>query len=112
MNRKQKELLDMCKQIDNVPELQGIYILPTTKKHDSGYKIMYIVGYFDDNYYLLDTICDVVDFENIMKWDHIPIRDIHIDMHDIGIIHIWSNYQKFKIENRYSSCTFAMVDKE
>lgn len=114
MNKFQKELLEKCKHIgidEEVPLLDGIYILPTTRKHDSGYKIMYIVGYTRNNeYYLLDQICDVVDFEkNFMSSK--PINDLHLDIHDNGVIHLWSNHQKMKSIFRVSSCTFDLVER-
>jgi hypothetical protein len=111
MNKFQKELLEKCKEVkidENVPLLDGIYILPTTRKHDSGYKIMNIVGYTDDEYYLLDDMCDVVDLGDVIQK---CIKDIHIDISDNGIIHLWSNYQVFKSQYRCSSCTFDLVDR-
>jgi len=113
MNKFQKEFLSKCKGIkinEKVPLLEGIYILPTTRKHDSGYKIMNIVGYTDDEYYLLDDMCDVVDLGDLLYREK-QIKDIHIDIHDNGIIHLWSNYQRFRSEFRVSSCTFDLIDK-
>lgn len=112
MNKFQRELLDKCKDIElteDIPLLDDIYILPTTRKHDSGYKIMYIVGLSrkKDQYYLLDTYCDVLDIGEFMSL----AKDIHIDIQDNGIIHIWSNYQLFRSVFRVSSCTFEMVDR-
>ena len=112
MNKFQKELLDKCKQTEfdkELPLLDHIYILPTTRKHDSGYKIMYIVGANskEDKHYLLDTYCDVLDIGEFMS----SAKDIHIDIHDNGIIHIWSNYQLFRSVFRVSSCTFEMVER-
>ena len=112
MNKFQKELLDKCiktEVTEELPLLDHIYILPTTRKHDSGYKIMYIVGANskEDKHYLLDTYCDVLDIGEFMSL----AKDIHIDIHDNGIIHIWSNYQLFRSVFRVSSCTFEMVDR-
>ena len=113
MNKFQKELLEKCKHIgidEEVPLLDGIYVLPTTRKHDSGYKIMYIVGYADNEYYLLDQICDVVDFENLFVYEK-TIKDLHLDIHDNGVINLWSNHQQMKSMFRVSSCTFDFVDR-
>lgn len=114
MNKYQKELLEMCKDVDmwdKIPLLEGIYILPTTRKHDSGYKIMKVAGYSKGEYYLLDEICDVIDFGNLYC-DEKRIKDLHIDILDNGVIHLWSRYQYFKIIHMLSSCTFDIVDKE
>lgn len=113
MNKFQRELLEKCKQvevIDEVPLMDDIYVLPTNRKHDSGYKIMYIVGFNreKDEYFLLDIYCDVVNFGYLER----KVKDINIDILDNGIIHYWSNYQRFKSLHRVSSCTFDMVDRE
>lgn len=119
MNKEKQELLDKCIKLKSVleepPILGGIYIIPTKYKHESGYKIMYIVGHTpfrrneETQYYLLDTCCDVVDFDGFIK--NTPIHDLHLDITPSGIIHIWSNYQNMKSGFRVSSCTFEMVDK-
>lgn len=113
MNKFQKELLDKCihtKITDELPLFDDIYILPTIRKHDSGYKIMYIVGLDrkENQYYLLDTYCDVVNFGDLTK----HIQEINIDILDNGIIHCWSNREKIKSIFRISSCTFDMVEKK
>lgn len=110
MNKFQKELLKKCKHLklnEEVPLLDGIYVLPTTKKHDSGYKIMYIVGYAENEYYLLDTYCDVVNFGDFKK----QLQELNIDIPDNGIIHCWSNKEKIKSNFRVSSCTFDLVER-
>lgn len=43
MNKDKKELLGKCIDLPfekQAPILGGIYIVPTNKKHESGYKIM------------------------------------------------------------------------
>lgn len=113
MNKYQKNLLDKCEKVkidDDLPLFDGIYILPTQRKHDSGYKIMYIVAYegATDKYYLLDTYCDVVNFGDLLK----SLKELNIDILDNGIIHCWSNYQLIQSNFRVSSCTFDFVDRE
>ena len=112
MNKWQKELLDKCKEVafdEEVPLLDDIYILPTNKKHESGYNIMYVIGFSRETkqHYLLDTICDVV---NIGEYNQF-IRGINVDIEENGVIHFWSNYEKFKSVFKISSCTFEMVDR-
>ena len=112
MNKFQKELLEKCKHIgidEETPLFNDIYILPTTRKHESGYKIMYVVGLDRKNnqYYLLDTFCDVVNIGNFIK----SLKGIDIDILDNGIIHLWNNYQLFKSIYRVSSCTFDLVER-
>jgi len=113
MNKFQKEFLERCitvKLLDETPLFDDIYILPTNKKHDSGYKIMYIVGHERtyDKYYLLDTYCDVVNFGDLIK----NLKELNVDILQNGIIHFWSNYQQIQSNFRVSSCTFDFVDRE
>ena len=111
MNKYQQELLDKCKLVkvtDDIELLDDIYILPINKKHDSGYNIMYVVGYSrkSKNYYLLDTYCDVVNFGYLRD----EFKNLNVDIQH-GVIHFWSNHQQLKNEFRVSSCTFDFVDK-
>ena len=113
MNKFQKQFLEKCintKIDDELPLFDGIYILPTNRKHDSGYKIMYIIGLdrTHDKYYLLDTYCDVVNFGDFVK----NLKELNIDILDNGIIHCWSNYQFIQSNFRVSSCTFDFVDRK
>lgn len=118
MNKGKQELLDKCIKLqfdEPVPKLGGIYIIPTQYIHDSGYKIMYIIGHEPyqqgkkEKLYLLDTGCDVVDFEHFMK--NKLINDLHIDINKSGIIHIWSNSQNMKNIFKLSNCTFEMENR-
>ena len=110
MNKYQKELLNKCgKEVgvtENIPLLDEIYIIPQTKKHESGYKMMYVIGYIrkTEKYYLLDTISDVIDLG-----EYGNTGDISIDIKHNGIIHLWSRRKKFKSDFRVSSCTFELI---
>ena len=113
MNKFQKDFLSKCKRVgitDDVPLLDDIYILPTNRKHDSGYKIMYICGLSrkKDEYYLLDTFCDVVKFGELFE----TLKELNIDILQNGIIHCWNNHQQMKSIYRVSSCTFSFVDRD
>lgn len=115
MNKFQKELLSKCKEVKKdkkIPLLDVVYILPTTRKHDSGYKIMYIVGYAEKTkqYYLLDGGCDVINFGDMIS-QFSQFKGLNIDIHDNGIIQCWSRTQKMKSVFRVSSCTFGFVDR-
>ena len=63
MNKKQQELLDKCVRVnvnDDIPLLDGILIIQQRRLHDSGYRMMYVIGqtFEDDKYYLLSTYSD------------------------------------------------------
>lgn len=120
MNKEQKELLKKCKILsydEDLPLFDGIYILPTNKIHDSGYKIMYIVGevhniknekYDSTDYYLIDEYSDVVNLGYLTK----NVKEVNIDVKHQGIIHLWNNLQKFQNWFKSSSCTFEFVDRD
>ncbi len=116
MNKEKLELLEKCIKIKSdqeIPILGGIYIIPTKYKHDSGYKIMHIIGHTRDyeecKFYLLDTCCDVIDFGQFVNEN--IIRDLHLDIKPSGIIHIWSNRQDMRNIFRCSNCSFEMLDR-
>lgn len=48
---------------DNIIDFDYLYIIPTRRKHDSGYKIMEIYGEVNNKLYCLSKCSDVVDFE-------------------------------------------------
>ena len=124
MNKASKELLEKCIELkinDKFPLFKGIFIIQQRKLHDSGYRMMYVIGHteydFDKksfDYYLIGTYSDVVDFQPIFdkyinrKYD---MCDIHLDIDRNGIIHIWTNSEKhFKIECPFlSSCTLEII---
>ena len=98
----QKELLKKSIKVDRlkgIENLVGIFIIQQRKLHDSGYRMMYVIGHKKDfkKYYLIATYSDVVIFENLYKEDK-TIKDIHLDISANGIIHIWSNRNTFKCE--------------
>ena len=112
MTKHQKELLEKCKRpafYEDLSLFDDIYILPTNQRHDSGFKIMLIVGEVreTEEYYLIDACCDVVNLGFLTK----QIKEVNIDIEHSKIIHLWSNYQLFKCGYRLSSCTFEFVDR-
>ena len=105
-----EELLKEAKEVEwsklgEVPLLSGVYIIQQRRLHDSGYRLMTIIGHTEDfEYYLLDDCADVVDFESYFS--KIPIDSLHVDINRNGIIHIWSRRDKFKCVHAVSSCSF------
>ena len=101
-------------KLKDVPLLSGIYIVQQKKLHDSGYRMMYVIGHTDwdyekkdYDYYLLGSCSDVVDFGNYFSKAY--TEDLHIDINRNGLIHIWSNKSKFKCSHCLSSCIFEVV---
>lgn len=125
-NKKAQELLDKTiklKHGDKTPLFKGIYIIQDRKLHDSGYRLMYVIGHTeydkelnDYKYYLISDGCsDVIDFQPIFKkyinGDY-DMCDLHLDINRNGLIHIWTNSDK-KMKMEYglhlSSCSFEII---
>lgn len=127
MNQAQKKFLE--KAIDlgfnkKHPLFKGIFIIPQRKLHDSGYRMMYVIGHTDYNktkndydYYLVGTYSDVIDLQPIFgKYlqRNYDMCDFHLDINKNGIIHIWTNSEKYiQCTCPYvSACMFEVVDKK
>ena len=113
MNKEAQKLLDKAVKLkygDEIPLFKGIYIIQQRKLHDSGYRLMYVIGHTDYDkeindfhYYLISCCSDVIDFEPI--FDKLLLRkydmcDLHLDINKNGLIHIWTNSDK-KLSCRY-----------
>ena len=124
-NKKSQELLNKALELkygDEIPLFKGIYIIQERKLHDSGYRLMNVIGHTDYDkelkdykYYLISSCSDVIDFEPIFdkllvnKYD---MCDLHLDINKNGLIHIWTNSDK-KLSCKYglhlSSCSLEIV---
>ena len=106
-NKQAQELLDKAiklKYDDKIPLFKGIYIIQERKLHDSGFRLMNIIGHTEyDNklgdykYYLISCCSDVVDFEPIfdkLLAGNYEMCDLHLDINKSGLIHIWTNSKK------------------
>ncbi len=125
MNKAGKELLEKAIDLGYTKELplfKGIYIIQQRKLHDSGFRMMYVIGHTkydkkikDIKYYLVGTYSDVIDFEpmfdNLLKRNYC-MCDLHLDIDENGIIHIWTNSnKKMKCVCPFvSSCGFEIVE--
>lgn len=124
LNKSQNELLDKCIEVgydDKIPLFKGMFIIPQRKLHDSGYKMMYVIGHTDYDsrkkdftYYLIGTYSDVLDFTPIFDNyinNNYEMCDIHMDINRDNIIHIWTNSKKyFRCQYPHvSSCSFEIV---
>ena len=124
-NKKVQELLNKAIELkygDEIPLFKGIYIIQEKKLHDSGYRLMNVIGHTeydkelkDYKYYLISCCSDVIDFEPI--FDKLLLReydmcDLHLDINKNGLIHIWTNSDK-KLSCRYglhlSSCSLEII---
>ena len=125
INKKAQELLDKAIKLnrgDKIPLFKGIYIIQERKLHDSGYRLMNVIGHteYDANlkdfkYYLISRCSDVIDFEptfDKLLAGNYDMCDLHLDIDRNGLIHIWTKSNK-KIKCKYglnlSSCTLEII---
>ena len=102
---RKKELLNKCEKYDRTKKIliKGLFIIQENKLHDSGYKLMSVIGHteYDENindfhYYLLSNCCsDVINLYGNLYNNGKDIKQINIDINKNGIIHIWSDYDGF-----------------
>lgn len=120
-----EELLNKAIELDlikeQLPLFKGIYIIQQRKLHDSGYRMMYVIGHTDYDvrmkdykYYLIGTFSDVVDFTpvfNKLLNRNYDMCDLHLDINKNGLIHIWTNSEKkLRCDSPFlSSCGFEVV---
>ncbi len=124
MNKHSQYLLDKAiklKHSDEIPLFKGIYIIQQRKLHDSGYRLMYVIGHTeydkhlkDFKYYIVSCCSDVVDFTPMFEYymrNNYNMCDLHLDINKSGIIHIWTNGSKYLKTDTHnlSSCIFEVV---
>ena len=124
-NKQTQELLNKAIELkygDEIPLFKGIYIIQKRKLHDSGYRLMNVIGHTeydkelkDYKYYLMSCCSDVIDFEPIfdkLLAGNYDMCDLHLDINKNGLIHIWTNSDK-KLSCKYglnlSSCSFEII---
>jgi hypothetical protein len=126
MNKK--ELLDKAIKLNydsEIPLFKGIFIIQERTLHDSGYRLMNIIGHGeydkeiqDYKYYLISDCSDVINFrptfEEYINHNFSNMRNLNMDINRNGIIHIWTEHDKWlKCEwLNVSSCMIEFVDKE
>lgn len=125
INKQAQELLNKAIELkygDKIPLFKGIYIIQERKLHDSGYRLMNVIGHTeydkelkDYKYYLISSCSDVIDFEPIfdkLLVNNYDMCDLHLDINKNGLIHIWTNSDK-KLSCKYglhlSSCTLEII---
>jgi hypothetical protein len=112
-----KELLNYPKRSYNVVTMyEYVYLVPTGKKHDSGFMIIALVGenhgnreiaaYCDDIYFDMQLAAD------LLKNNHISVSPYHVDMlYSSGISRMWSNKYYFEIGFSLSSTQIKLIPK-
>ena len=103
---KLKELRELpSRKWDEVKIYDSLYVIPSGKKHESGFALMYIVGINGDEKEIAAACDDIV-------WDATAAGEYSLrnDMlYPSGILHYWSNVYKFKVGASLSSTDIELV---
>lgn len=81
----------------DIPLLDEIYVIPTTRKHDSGYRCMEIIGANRNGYKKkLAVYSDVFEIGEIFSNRH-DYTHISMDIPQCGVLRFFSHNFKFKV---------------
>jgi hypothetical protein len=118
MNYTRKELLALPERdFDKETIYDTIAIVPSGKKHDSGYALIAIIG-FDENSKKPVEIAAYCDDIGYCFPEGVPVQPYNLavlrtDMfYPSGIAHVWSNGYRFKVGESLSSTDVHLVPKE
>lgn len=114
-NKEAQKLLDKAIKLDygdEIPLFEGIYIIQERRLHDSGYRLMNVIGHTeydkelkDYKYYLISCYSDVIDFKSIYDMCY-----LYLDIDRNGLIHIWTDSnKKLSIRRLNTSCCYIEI---
>lgn len=104
-----KELLEVEHEeiFVDIPLLDEIYIIPTRRKHDSGYRCMEVIGVNKDGYKKkLATYSDVFDIAQVFSTRH-NFFHLSMDIPECGVIRFFNCNFQFKVIH-YGISTFSV----
>lgn len=115
-----KELLEIkpSKFDEEIPLLDNIYIIPTRKKHDSGFMCMEIIGtigiFGEETYKKTLAYCsDVVQICKLFEDGKGLEMPLSMDCPEFGVIRIFSMECQFKVIHKHiSDFVFELVRKQ
>lgn len=113
-----KELLDLpvCKFSDQGKRrYSSLLIVPTKELHDSGYRLMAIVGLDEDGKPIeIADFCDDIEWKTpiLHRGSPIEMGALRTDMHpDIDSIHCWTRHGYFTVWGCSSATITLVLDK-
>lgn len=115
MGKIKEELLNVEEEkfCADIPLLDIIYVIPTRRKHDSGYNCMEIIGSNADGYKKkLASWSDVFDISEIFGSRH-AFHHVSMDIPEYGVMRFFVNQFQFKvIHHGISSFVVDLVERE
>ena len=109
---KREELLNLPqKDFNKIETYEWIIVVPTRRKHDSGWRLMALVGgkKVGDHYEPVELIgyCDDINWKFPKNMNHNILRS---DMTLSNCIRIWSNNHVFKVGTCISSTDIEIIE--
>ena len=111
-SRKELEAAEDRENWQEPSTYSQIYLLPSRKKHDSGWSLVSIVGVKDDGSLEAAAYCDDI------CWKHEPRKDrrdytMRTDMtYPGGVVHCWGWSTEFVVGSSLSSTDVTVRQKE
>lgn len=115
MTYNRKELLALPQRPwDKEATYRSIALVPSGKKHASGYALIAIVGFSDDEKPCeIAAYCDDVSYSLAEYYVTNPLGLLRTDMlYPSGITHVWARHFRFKVGASLSSTEVHLVPKE
>lgn len=116
VNLRQKDLLNLpLKPYTEIHTYEAIIVCPTRRKHDSGWRLMALIGCKRINGYCTPVhvigYCDDINWkvEHTMAFD--TIQSLRSDMTLSNCIRFWSNDFEFKVGTVCSSTDIYICKK-
>jgi hypothetical protein len=111
-NMKKADMLKLpVREWDKVSTYDSVCIIPTRKKHDSGYAIIAIVGLRASEPVEIACLC-ADDIEWLVGEGVLDIAQLRMDAtYPAGIIHVWSKHFQFTVGETLSSTRITVVKK-
>ena len=93
---------------DEQKTYQSIMVIPSGKKHDSGWALMYVIGCNGEEKEIAAS-CDDIEWNTEAVTDH---RSIRTDMfYPSGVMHFWSQHFNFTVGCSLSSTAITLTKK-
>jgi hypothetical protein len=108
---KIKELRKLPRKKSNeIKQYNSVVLIPSGKKHDSGYALIYIIGLDNEqNPIEIAAACDDVHWITPDPTEHNLRNEM---FYPSGVIHYWSNKYSFEIGVSLSSTYVKLIIKQ
>lgn len=108
MNHKRKDLLKLpVRDWDKDSTYDSIYLVPSGKKHDSGWMCIAVIGLNKSK------PVEIAAYPDAINWEIADTHDFRMDCtYPSGIVHVWARRHRFYVEDALSSLEIKLVAKE